>query len=706
YQKEDWWIDLASVIAESGVPQNTAVAAGGTAAGDSKLKSGDSAMEKKTSGLSSEKNTDGESGSSLLWILALLAVVPLLLGGVIVFIIALVKRRRASAAAPAQNSGLHSRNGQKILFAVAAALLVILAWGAVALMFAKSCGGSGESTVYGVVTDANKRPLSGVTVRAGEQEVITGQWGTFMLEKISAQTPELPVTFSKESYARSQRMVKSNVPATQLRVALISLNTDAQVTTIQNSNGGKATTPGGASVQFPAQGVASGTDDVVVKMAHFTPDHPLFGELSPGDGALSGKGNDGTDFIIDSAALIFVEMEDASGAEVKLAEGKTATLSMPAPGVVAGQAQGLFSYDFESGRWKEESGAMVVDGIATGNVSHFSVWNVGAKSGAATVTGQVIDRNGRPLAGQKVQVDKLSAVTNAQGHYQLGVPAGKALKVRMNFKGFDIDMDAGPIDAGASETIDLSVPPMTYVVGTLNDCDAAQQSGQVHLMWDETEYSTMYTADGRFEVSLPSVVKEGTFSATAAGFTVEVPFKNAQGLSEIQLGAVAVCPKQQETPDDKKAPSKAVDTGAVDTAGDTVQKKTESIDTGSASKDTSSSVETPSADTDTASVDTETAPANSGGAGGGVAGKYNFVSRSDGKRLVSYHYILLNSDGTSAEEYSPLNSNGYVSRMTGTWSVSGDTLLLHYRHGNDTYKVNGNQLVGTSDDGTSFTFVK
>jgi len=91
-----------------------------------------------------------------------------------------------------------------------------------------------------------------------------------------------------------------------------------------------------------------------------------------------------------------------------------------------------------------------------------------------------------------------------------------------------------------------------------------------------------------------------------------------------------------------------------------------------------------------------------------IAGKYNFISRSDGKSLVDYHFINLQSDGTYLEEYSPKNSAGYISKNTGTWKVNGNNLTLTQQYGgvSDSYKIEGNKIIRTSKQGTVFTFIK
>jgi hypothetical protein len=93
--------------------------------------------------------------------------------------------------------------------------------------------------------------------------------------------------------------------------------------------------------------------------------------------------------------------------------------------------------------------------------------------------------------------------------------------------------------------------------------------------------------------------------------------------------------------------------------------------------------------------------------GGGIAGKYTFVGRSDGKVLVNYHYIIVNANGTYSEKYNPKNSGDYVGGTDGTWILNGDNLTMVHPGGTvkDYYKVNGNELTRDAS-GVVFTFRK
>ena len=107
---------------------------------------------------------------------------------------------------------------------------------------------------------------------------------------------------------------------------------------------------------------------------------------------------------------------------------------------------------------------------------------------------------------------------------------------------------------------------------------------------------------------------------------------------------------------------------------------------------------------------TVVAQQNNGGGGdqNSIAGRYNFISRSDGQRLVRYHYIDINANGTYTEKYEPKDSPGYEGGNSGTWKLNGNTLRLTHQGGkiSDTYEMKGTELYRTTETGLTFKFRK
>lgn len=99
---------------------------------------------------------------------------------------------------------------------------------------------------------------------------------------------------------------------------------------------------------------------------------------------------------------------------------------------------------------------------------------------------------------------------------------------------------------------------------------------------------------------------------------------------------------------------------------------------------------------------------NKGNTNESVVGKYNFVSRSDGKDLLIYWYIDIRADGTYKDEHQLRSQGNYVGGNEGTWKIDGNTLTLKHRSGTvtDTYTWQNNELTRVSDSGIKFLFRK
>jgi hypothetical protein len=89
-----------------------------------------------------------------------------------------------------------------------------------------------------------------------------------------------------------------------------------------------------------------------------------------------------------------------------------------------------------------------------------------------------------------------------------------------------------------------------------------------------------------------------------------------------------------------------------------------------------------------------------------AAGRYNFISRSDGKVFVSYHYMFVESDGNFYEEYQRTNAGNYVSKTHGTWTVKGNKFIVKHNNSSvvDTYTIRGNELLWETDSGVVSIF--
>jgi hypothetical protein len=153
----------------------------------------------------------------------------------------------------------------------------------------------------------------------------------------------------------------------------------AEVFTIDPTKPVDVTDSRGTSVELPAGALVDAqgrpaTGPVSMSMHSYD----LRTEQMVGD--MGGVDVDGKPVVLLSLGAVSVEFSDAAGNEYDLAPGKKARLTMKMD--PANDYEGpvpLWWYDTQKGLWIEEGLAIVKDGVASGDVAHFTVWNFDLK---------------------------------------------------------------------------------------------------------------------------------------------------------------------------------------------------------------------------------------------------------------------------------------------------------------------------------------
>ena len=251
----------------------------------------------------------------------------------------------------------------------------------------------------GVIVDPSGAPLSDVQVSSASVSTTTAPDGSYVLSIDSTETT-VSVTATLKNYTHNSRSITlSTLNTLNITIAPIDLISrfDAEKGTIVKTKG--------ASVALPNNGyvTTSGTPftgEVTAKVSYNKVTTTTGAAVFPGE--FIGLEVNGSTTGIISYGFIDVTLEDASGNPLKLAQGKTATLTYPAdPSITAHPTTiPLWYYDTIKGIWVE-------DGLATynaatnsysGTVSHFTTWNLDAKFDGASVQGCVEDITGTRLS--------------------------------------------------------------------------------------------------------------------------------------------------------------------------------------------------------------------------------------------------------------------------------------------------------------------
>jgi hypothetical protein len=109
-------------------------------------------------------------------------------------------------------------------------------------------------------------------------------------------------------------------------------------------------------------------------------------------GDMSGVDVNGQPVALQSIGAFSAEFRDATGVLYNLATGRTASISLRAdPANTFSGTVPLWWYDQTRGLWVEEGAGTVVDGVATGEVRHFTVWNFDIKTSTPACIKLTID---------------------------------------------------------------------------------------------------------------------------------------------------------------------------------------------------------------------------------------------------------------------------------------------------------------------------
>ncbi len=395
------------------------------------------------------------------------------------------------------------------------------------------------TTVGGLVVDETGLPMAGVSVSAHGSAATTNAQGVFQFKNISVPIDRACVIARKSGYfsaAHAEWPKQNGVTMVQLTMQ------KATITTSFSASVGGTATATASSVVFPANAVAtlSGsayTGTVSVALAYLTPDNRTsFQQFFAGDAAARRTDNTITDLV--SYGVVRVQLFGASGEQLQLKAGSTATLRYSVPTSLAASQPSsipLWYFDESIGMWKEEGQATLMGGMYVGSVSHFTDWNLDVPSAKrAYVEGTVRCAANRPVPHVLVTIGQVSAMTDENGYFKRRVPADFAFTIEVDptrNNGLSASAIAvSGIAENATQTVDVMVSPCpTMLEGTLVDCSDKPIGGFVQVM--STRGAQMAsTSNGTFRVNVP-----GGEILTVTAFSVD-----AQSSLDIPVAAIAV----------------------------------------------------------------------------------------------------------------------------------------------------------------------
>lgn len=393
--------------------------------------------------------------------------------------------------------------------------------------FSENFGNQLNARFLGKIVNENNNPISGVAVTVGGVVAITDSNGIFSIEQASVFENFAYIRATKAGFIDGSRaLIPSSDAVNQVNIMLLSLE---PTTTINSGEQSTVNLPNGTEVIFDGDFVDanntaySGAVKVVLK--HLTPDDEAMELQMPG--MLFAENANGEPRVLETYGMIAVELLDASGGKLQLAEGSTAQISAPVPTSVnvTPDSIPLWAFDDDNGYWKEEGAATLQGNKYVGNVSHFSFWNWDFQYPAVTVCITLTDSDGNLLPYTALDLySPALASTGTYGYTDVNgqecglVPMDDELTLTVPNYGCDNNnytTTIGPFST--DENITIAVPDAnaqtTYLLGFFNDCSGeAITNGYMQLFYNDST-QTIPITNGALDLIIDYCDNNSAFSA-------------------------------------------------------------------------------------------------------------------------------------------------------------------------------------------------
>ena len=423
------------------------------------------------------------------------------------------------------------------------------------------------TNLRGTIFDENDQVVEQAEVQIktaeGWQQVRTDEFGQF--EFLDVRVKGASAFIKVSSPGKFEAFRRADVIRNKNNYTELKLLERTIVGTINASAGGEVSTSSGAAVRLPANGVVTQngqayTGNISVAMQWIDPTADDLHQRLVGD--LSGIDIEGNEVVLGTFGMMNVELLDDQGNELQLAEEARAELTWPVPLERlrdAPQSIPVWSYDENLGTWIEEEVATQNGNIFTGEVSHFSSWNLDWKGPSITLNGQVT-YNGNPgdiLSAFRVDVSSpvfgsRGGFLTTDGEFQfLRFPADEVFDFTIkNICGEAVYEETyGPFSQNTDlGVIDISAPvEETSVTGVAVDCDNNPIEGAiVELETNSNRYFIEETgSDGRFEFTVPfcgsSTTAEVSIVDPEQGLVSAPQTIAITSTGQMDLGNIRVC---------------------------------------------------------------------------------------------------------------------------------------------------------------------
>lgn len=296
------------------------------------------------------------------------------------------------------------------------------------------------ASVYGQIIDENGAGMDNVQINIEDNQTLTDNLGFFYLYDIQMNKLGAQIKAKKSGYVNGSRLFyPKDDSAIQVKIKMI----PKVVGDAFNSRiGGTIEIDGGVEIEFEPEGIAFANGDpyegnVNVVAKYLDPTNVETLDEMPGSlmGIRPSLLYEQT--ALKSYGMVLVKLYSDSDQKLQLLENAPATLKMPIPATMLGNAPTsipLWYYNESAGRWVEDGVAMKQGDFYVGQVRHFSFWNCDIPVEYTTIELTFKDDSGNPVAGMDVWIKSEESgigrgITDENGVVAGIVPANEELTV-------------------------------------------------------------------------------------------------------------------------------------------------------------------------------------------------------------------------------------------------------------------------------------
>lgn len=371
--------------------------------------------------------------------------------------------------------------------------------------------------LIGQVVDENNQPMSDVKIKMNGENYFTNVFGHFTINDVTMNSLGQHVEAFQNAthFPGSRRFFPQEGKTSRIKIQMIKKEFDNEFSALE---GATVLIEGGASVEFKPNSIKDANGNIyegtVMIASHWL--DPLAKEtLDKMPGNLQGVNILSEEVALQTFGMIAVELESPNGERLNIADGNSATITMPVSDELLSIAPDeipLWSFNDEYGLWQEESVATLQNNTYVGKVEHFSFWNCDYPFPIVQVDGTFTDTDGNPLEGFLVEVELGNGsvgtgYTTNTGTFYGKFPANEILTFNLydNCDNLISSQDFGPFTITTSiGTIAISSINVnnTIIKGTLRDCDNNLIENGMVIVTMSGYQSYFYIESGEFEIFL------------------------------------------------------------------------------------------------------------------------------------------------------------------------------------------------------------